>query len=181
MACFGIADEEECAGTNGALVPGCTRVALAGQAPHNLRLDGIGVLELVDEEVGVASGERGAHALMIAQQVAGAVQQLVEVQPPALAKRGAIGTACGMELGGEAMGRGRPEGIATRQRTLPRTRCSVRPRPCRVPGLAPRRGRRHVRRLSIGRRPCQRLNRLSPRLHASGGASSSAAASAVAQ
>ena len=77
---FRIADEEEGSGPDGARVPGRARVTLAGQAPHYVGLYGVGVLELVNEEVRVASRECAAYRLVVAEQFTGAVEELVEVE-----------------------------------------------------------------------------------------------------
>ena len=53
---------------------------LAAEAPEDFCLERVGVLELVDKDVAEALGQRPAHLVMIAQQVAGGEDQIVEVQ-----------------------------------------------------------------------------------------------------
>ena len=80
---LGVADQEERARTDLETSPlGRCRISwgLAAQAPEDLRLQRIGVLELVDEDVGETRGERPAHRLVIAQQVARGEEQVVEVE-----------------------------------------------------------------------------------------------------
>ena len=78
---LGIADQEERARPDAE--PGPVVVAidrLAAKPPEDLGLQGIGVLELVDEDVGETLPERAADVVMVAQQIARGEDQIVEVE-----------------------------------------------------------------------------------------------------
>jgi hypothetical protein len=53
---------------------------LAAQPPEDLGLQGICVLELIDEDMGETLSQRAAHGIMVAQQVARGENQIVEVE-----------------------------------------------------------------------------------------------------
>ena len=57
-------------------------VGVAGQEEGDLRLDRIGVLELVDEDVGEAALEVAAAVYIVSQEVARPDEQVVELGPP---------------------------------------------------------------------------------------------------
>ena len=83
MALLGITHEEErtraereCRPLAGVSV--CLR--LAAETPEDFCLQWVGVLELVDEDVAEALGQRPAHLVVVPQQVAGGKDQVVEVQ-----------------------------------------------------------------------------------------------------
>ena len=93
---FRIADDKQFAGCQFNFAPvRHALVGLFGQVEQNLILDRIGVLKLVDQDRPVAALEFGAHALVIAHQVARAHQQAVErdmaIAQEALAKRFGVG------------------------------------------------------------------------------------------
>ena len=80
---LGIADEEEGARSEREGRPvggGALRRRLSAEAPENLGLQGVGVLELVHEDAGEARGEGPAHVIVIAQQIAGGENQIVEIE-----------------------------------------------------------------------------------------------------
>jgi hypothetical protein len=65
------------------LEPGPVVIAidrLATQPPEDFGLQGIGVLELVDEDMGETLPQRPAHGVMVAQQVARGENQIVEIE-----------------------------------------------------------------------------------------------------
>ena len=53
---------------------------VAAQAPEDLGLQRIGVLELVDQDMREARGQRAAHRFMVAQQLARGEDQIVEIE-----------------------------------------------------------------------------------------------------
>src|SRR5205823_3670601 len=79
----GITDEEEAAGTDRGRVPLGKVVALDGGGDEDgqLDLDGVGVLELVEEEMGVALVQGAAGRRAGPEQPAGQDQQVVELEP----------------------------------------------------------------------------------------------------
>ena len=80
---LGIADQKQRAGANAKRPPagiGGGALRLAAEPPEDLGLNRIGVLELVDEDVGEAFGECPAHVLVVAQQVARGEDQVVEIE-----------------------------------------------------------------------------------------------------
>ena len=85
---LGVADHEEfsgddrCARPIGGLPVGGVVVRVAGEEEGNLRLDGIGVLELVDEDVGEAALEVAAAVGGVPEEVARPDEQVVELGPP---------------------------------------------------------------------------------------------------
>ena len=53
---------------------------ITAEAPENLRLQRVGVLKFVNEDVGIPSGKRPAHLVVVPQQVASGEDQIIEVQ-----------------------------------------------------------------------------------------------------
>ncbi|AOG02868.1 putative ATP-dependent exodeoxyribonuclease domain protein (plasmid) [Bosea sp. RAC05] len=76
-----VTDEEQGAGPKGSRRP-VTRAVdiLSAEPPEDFRLEGVGVLKLVDQDVGIAVGQRLTDSLVVAQQVARGLDQVVEVQ-----------------------------------------------------------------------------------------------------
>ena len=56
-----------------------------GDAHSQFQLDRVGVLELVEQEVGVAGVQRAAFPFVLAQQAAGEHEQVVELEAAVLA------------------------------------------------------------------------------------------------
>ena len=75
-----IADDEQLAGNGRDPPPVAFRRIVGGQQQQDLRLQRIGVLELVDEDVREARLERPADARMRREQIARAQQQIDEIE-----------------------------------------------------------------------------------------------------
>ena len=77
-----IADKKELAGNGADSAPVCVAVIVGGKQKKDLGLEGIGVLELVDEEVGEALLQLTTHAGIIANEVAGLDKEVQKIEPP---------------------------------------------------------------------------------------------------
>ena len=76
---FGIADDEDFAGSQFHLAPVLGRSALGfGEIEQDLVLDRIGILKFVDEDRAVAPFEVGAHVILVADEIACAHEQAIE-------------------------------------------------------------------------------------------------------
>ena len=93
---LGVADDEEAPGLDGDLVPRPRRGIGVGRREERgeIALDGVGVLELVEQEVRVALAQVAAHlpaVLGIAQHLACEHEEVVELEPTrALALAGLV-------------------------------------------------------------------------------------------
>ena len=76
-----VADEEEPSRLELRVAP-AGRVVARRQQHHDLRLQRVGVLELVDQQEAVAAPEVMPHARLLLEQVARVEQQVLERQPP---------------------------------------------------------------------------------------------------
>ena len=99
---LGIAHDEEAAGLRRELSPVLLLRVLARQVEEDLGLDRVGVLELVDEDGQEAFLEGAPDTGMVAEQVAGDQEQVLEVEPAVaaaprgeLVRRGRHGAASG--------------------------------------------------------------------------------------
>ena len=92
---LGVAHDEQLPGDNGSTLlqsAPWSSSGVAGEQEGNLRLDGVGVLELVDEDVREAALEVAAAAGVVAEEIAGPDEQVVELGPPlAAAALGVVG------------------------------------------------------------------------------------------
>ena len=75
-----VADEEELAGQYRHLPPVLLLGIIGREQEENLSLQGVGVLELVDEVVRVTLLQLAAHGCVFAHQVAGAQEQVEEIE-----------------------------------------------------------------------------------------------------
>jgi len=82
---LGIADDEQLARLRANRAPVAFRGVVGGKQQEDLRLQRIGVLELVDEQVSEATLEVGAHGRDVAQEIARAHQQVDEVERAGIA------------------------------------------------------------------------------------------------
>ena len=76
---FGVAHHEQGARSGFAVLPTAGGI-VRGDAEKDFGLNGIGVLELVDENVPVTCAERAADGIMVAHQRARPFQEIVEIQ-----------------------------------------------------------------------------------------------------
>ena len=76
---LGIADHEESASAQTAVLP-ARRAVVGGDAKQDLRLDRVGILEFVDEDVPIALPERATHRIVPAHERARPLQEIVEVE-----------------------------------------------------------------------------------------------------
>ena len=77
-----IADEKQLAGDGADSAPICAAWIVGGKQKEDLGLEGISVLELVDEEVGEALLQLMTHAGIIANEVAGLNEEVQKIEPP---------------------------------------------------------------------------------------------------
>ncbi len=95
---FGIADDEQTAGQRTQVAPGvgvgsfgrnlCRIVGVGGEADGDLELDGVGVLELVEQNAHVSLVKQSPNRRMLGDQPASEDQQVVELEQ---ARAGAFG------------------------------------------------------------------------------------------
>jgi hypothetical protein len=77
---LGIAHDEELARRGHDVLPAADRRVRRRQQEHDLRLQRVGVLELVDEDVREAALEIGAHLATVAHEIARSQQEVDEVE-----------------------------------------------------------------------------------------------------
>ena len=77
---FRIADEEQAARTQPPFEPRRIGSAVAAQAPQDFGLQRIRVLELVDEDAWITPTEVLSHGFVAREQIAGVVEQVIEIE-----------------------------------------------------------------------------------------------------
>src|SRR5207253_1075472 len=97
-----IADQEELARNRAHAPPVAGGRVVRREEQENLRLQRVGVLELVDEDVREPALQLGTDRRVVADQVAGAEQQVDEVEAAGAALQGLVSFQHGLELVAEA-------------------------------------------------------------------------------